>query len=100
MSRKRFEDEFTALVVSSASIKLFGSNTLASFRNFFNDEIQLSDDWGVSSSEVIFPTEFESIVDGNITVYNLKDYEDSQKISFGNNVISQPYSGQKLVFMP
>ena len=100
MSRKRFEDEFTVNVVSSASMEIFGSNTLASFRNFFNDEIQLSGDWRVALSEVIFPTKIENIVDGNITAYNLKDYEDCQKMSSGNNVISRPYSGQKLAFMP
>ena len=100
MSRKRLEDEFKVHVVSSASIEIFGSNTLASFRNFFNDEIQLSGDWRVALSEVIFPTKIENIVDGNITAYNLKDYEDSQKMSSGNNVISRPYSGQKLAFMP
>ena len=100
MSNNRFEDEFTVHVVSSASMEIFDSNTLASFRNFFNDEIQLSGDWRVALSEIIFPTKIENIVNGNLTVYNLKDYEDSQKMSFGANVISRPYSGQKLAFMP
>ena len=51
-------------------------------------------------SEIIFPTKIENNVNGNLTVYNLKDYEDSQKMSSGANVISRPYSGQKLAFMP
>ena len=51
-------------------------------------------------SEIIFPTKTENIVNGNLTVYNLKDYEDSQKISSGANVISRPYSGQQFSFMP
>ena len=51
-------------------------------------------------SEIIFPTKIENIVNGNLTVYILKDYEDSQKMSSGANVISRPYSGQKLAFMP
>ena len=97
MSNNRFEDEFTVLVVSSASMEIFVSNTLASFRNFFNDEIQLSGDWRVVLSEIIFPTKIENIVNGNLTVYNLKDYEDSQKMSSGANVISRPYSGQKVM---
>ena len=100
MSNNRFEDEFTVHVVSSASMEIFDSNTLASFRNFFNDEIQLSGDWRVALSEIIFPTKIENIVNGNLTVFNLKDYEDSQKMSSGANVISRPYSGQKLDFMP
>ena len=31
-------------------------------------------------------------------MYNLKDYEDSKKMSSGANVITRPYSGQKLAF--
>ena len=100
MSNNRFEDEFTVHVVSSASMEILDSNTLASFRNLFNDKIQLSSDWRVALSEIIFPTNIENIVNGNLTVYNLKDYEDSQKMSSGANVISRPYSGQKLAFMP
>ena len=96
MSRKRFVDEFTVHVVSSASMETFGPKTNAYFRNFFNDETQLSGDWRVALSEVIFTTKFENFADGNITAYNLKDYEDSQKMSCLINVISRPYSGQKL----
>ena len=78
MSNNRFEDEFTVHVVSSASMEIFDSNTLASFRIFFNDEIQLAGDWRVALSEIIFATRIEN---GNLIVYNLKDYEDSQKMS-------------------
>ena len=100
MSNNRFEDEFTVHVVSSAPMEIFDSNTLASFRNFFNDKIQLAGDWRVALCEIIFPTKIENIVNGNLIVYNLKDYEDSQKISSGANVISRPYSGQQNSFMP
>ena len=100
MSNNRFEDEFTVHLVSSASMEMFDSNTLASFRNFFNDEIQLSGDWRVALNEIILPTNMENIVNGNLTVYNLKDYEYSQKMSYGANVISRAYSGEKLAFMP
>ena len=81
-------------------MEIFDSNTLASFRNFFNIGIQLSGDWRVALSEIIFPTKIENVVNGNLIVYNLKDYEGSQKMSSGANVISRPYSGQKLAFMP
>ena len=99
MSNNLFEDEFTIHVVSSASMELIDSNTLAPFQTFFNDEIQLSGDWRVALTEIIFPTKIEIIVKGNLTVYNLKDYEDSQNMSAAANVISRPYSGQKLAFM-
>ena len=74
--------------------------TLASVRKFIDDDIQFSGDWRVALSEIIFPTKIENIVNGNLTVYNLKDYEDSQKMSSGANVISRPYSGQKQAFVP
>ena len=99
MSRNRFDDEFTVHVISSASMQIFESNTLASFRNFFNDEIQLSGDWRVALSEIIFPTKIEHVMNGDLIAYSLKGYEDSQKISSDANVISRPYNGEKLSFM-
>ena len=80
-------------------MQIFGSNTLASFRNFFNDEIQLSGDWRVALSETIFPTKIEHVVNGDFVAYSLKGYEDSQKVSSDANVISRPYNGEKLSFM-
>ena len=62
MSENRFTDEFTVRVISSASIEIFDPNTLNSFRNFVNDEIQLAGDWRVALSEIIFPTKIEYIV--------------------------------------
>ena len=99
MSRNRFDDEFTVHVISSASMQIFGSNTLASFRNFFNDEIQLAGDWRVALSEIIFPTKIEHVVNGDLIAYSLKGYEDSQKISSDASVISRPYNGEKLSFI-
>ena len=49
---------------------------------------------------LFFHFKIENIDDGNMTVYNFKDYEDSRKKFSGNIVISRPYSGQKLTFMP
>ena len=100
MSKNRFEDEFTVHVVSSASMEIFDSNTLESIRNFFNDKIQLAGDWRAALSEIIFPTKIENIVNGKLIVYNLNDYEDSQKMSWGANVSYRPYSGQQFSFMP
>ena len=97
---KRFEDEFTVHVISSASMKIFDQNTLASFRNFFNDEIQLSGDWRVALSEIIFPTKIEHNTNGVLTSCSLGGFEDHQRNSSGANVISRPYNGEQLVFMP
>ena len=100
MASKRFEDEFTVHVISSASMEIFDQNTLASFRNFFNDEIQLSGDWRVALSENIFPTKIEHITNGVLISYSLSGLEDHQRNSSGANVISLPYNGERLAFMP
>ena len=100
MASNRFEDEFTVHVISSASMEIFDQNTLASFRNFFNDEIQLSGEWRVALSEIIFPTKIEHITNGVLISYSLSGLEDHQRNSSGANVISRPYNGERLVFMP
>ena len=100
MASKRFEDEFTVHVISSASMKIFDQNTLASFNNFFNDEIQLSSDWRVIFSEIVFPTKLEHITNRVQTSYSLGGLEDHQQKSSGANFISRPYNGERLAFMP
>ena len=95
MGSIRIEDKFTVHVISSALMKIFDQNTLASFSSFFNDEIQLSDNWRVALSEIIFPTEVQHVVNSDLTAYSLKGYEYSQRTSSDANVNSRPYSGKK-----
>ena len=85
---RRFEDEFTVYVISSASIEIFNQHTIASFGNFFNDEIQLSADWRVALSANNFQTEVKHVVNEDLIAYSLRGYEDSQKILCDANVIS------------
>ena len=101
MASKRFEDEFTVHVNSSTSMDIFDQNTPALFRNFFNDKIQLSGDWRVALSEIIFPTKIQHDVNGDLIAYSLKGYEDSLRIlsDATRNLISQPYRGEKFFFM-
>ena len=73
---------------------------MASFRNFSNDEIQLSGEWRVALREIIFPTKIEHITNGVLTSYSLGGLEDHQRSSSGANYISRPYNGELLVFMP
>ena len=81
-------------------MEIFDLNTLASFRNFFNDEIQLSGDWRVALSKIIFPTKIEHITNGVLISYSLSGLEDHQRNRCGANVISRPYNGERLAFMP
>ena len=99
MSSNRFEDEFTVHVISSASMKVFQENTLANFRNLFNDEINLTRDWRVVLKKIIFPTKIEHIVNGDLVAFCLKGFEESQNRATGSNVISRPYNGEKLAFI-
>ena len=78
MASKRFEDQLKVHVISFASMEIFDQNTL-SFRNFFNDEIQLSEDWRETLSEIIFPTKTEHITNGVLTSYSLSGLEDHQR---------------------
>ena len=92
MSENQFSDEFFALVISSASMKIFDSNTLISFQNRFYDEIQLAGDWRVALSRIFIPTQIEHILNGDILVCRLKGYKDTQKFTAEDNVISRPYN--------
>ena len=51
-------------------------------------------------SEIIFPTKKEHITNGVLISYSLSGLEDHQRNSSGANVISRPYNGERLVFMP
>ena len=100
MARNQFEDAFTVHVISSASMHIFKSTTLASFRSFFSDEIQLSGDWRVALSDIFFPTKIENVVVGESIAFSLKGYEEATKKAAEANVNSRSYNGSKLVFIP
>ena len=89
MAGNQFEDEFTVHVKLSASMQIFKSNTLASSQNFFNDEIQLSGNWRVALSEIIFPMKIENVVEGEFIAFSLKKYEETTKKTAEANVISR-----------
>ena len=80
-------------------MEIFDQNRLASFWHTFNDEVQLSGDWRVTLSEIMFPTKIQHVMNGDLIAYSLKGYEDSQKISSDANVISWPYSREKFSIM-
>ena len=81
-------------------MQIFKSNTLVSFGNFFNDKIQLFGGWRVALSEIIFPKKNENVVEGEFIAFSLKEYEEATKKAAEANVISRPYNGSKLGFIP
>ena len=56
----------TSLIFNTSNI--FPQNTLSSFKNYFNEEINLEGDWRVALSEIIFPAKINQV--------NKSDFED------------------------
>ena len=74
-SRNGFEHEFTVQDISSSSMEIFQENTMAKFRNFFNDKINLSGLWRVALSELSFSTKIEHIINGDLIAFSLRGYQ-------------------------
>ena len=55
-------DEFEVHLLSTASLEIFGDNTLAAFKNQLPQNISLEGDWRVALSEIIFPSELNNLI--------------------------------------
>ena len=69
MDDKTF-DEFTVHLISSASMNIFRTNTLAKFKNHFSDEINLEGDWRVALTEINFPANLYNVSDTVLRVHH------------------------------
>ena len=73
-------NELTVHLVSSASMNIFPQNTLSSFKNYFNEEINLKGDWRVALSKIIFPAKINQVNNSDLKIFSsegLKFYEKS-----------------------
>ena len=89
-------NEFTVHLVSSASMNIFPQNTLSSFKNYFNEEINLVGDWRVALSEIIFPAKMNQVNISDLKIFSsegLKFYE--KNIPF--DAVSRPYGGERAI---
>ena len=66
--KKRNLNEFTVHLVSSDSMKIFPQNT--SFKNYFNEEINLEGDWRVALSEIIFPAKVNQLNKSDLEIFS------------------------------
>ena len=66
-------EEFTVHLISTASMDYFPDNTLASFRNFCQEEIALDGDWRLAISELVFPTNLNNVTNENFTYYRASE---------------------------
>ena len=63
-------NEFTVHLVSSASMNIFPQNALSSFKNYFNEEINLEGDWRVALSEIIFPAKINQVNKSDLKIFS------------------------------
>ena len=59
-------DSFTITLVSSASMKTFNHNPLASFRNLLSKNIDLQGEWRVALTEITFLTHINNVTDAKL----------------------------------
>ena len=93
-------DEFTIHLVSSASMNIFPDNTLANFKNFLSQEINLEDDWRVAISEIIFPANLYNVTDSLVKIYRKqnigKRIAETIQDGLSGNTISRKYRGESV----
>ena len=89
--------EFTARLISTASIAYFHDNNLAFFETFLKDQIALDRDWRVAPYDIIFPTKLNN-VNGQEFMYFRASYVLAGKSNAGNRkTILRPYYGKKFL---
>ena len=92
--------EFTIHLVSSASMNIFPDNTLAKFKNFLSQEINLEDDWRVAISEIIFPANLYNVTDSLVKIYRKqnigKRIAETIQDGLSGNTISRKYRGESV----
>ena len=54
-------DQVEVHLLSTASLEIFGDNTLAAFKNQLPQNISLEGHWRVALSEILFPSEISNV---------------------------------------
>ena len=75
---------------------IFPENSLANFKNFFNEEISLEGDWRVALSEIIFPSRINQVNSTRITKYSSEGNKNHQR-SIPSGAVSKPYKGETVL---
>ena len=66
-------DKFSVQLISTASMKYFPDNTLATFRNFCTEKIALDGDWRVPFPKLLFPTKLNNVIDQELTCFRASE---------------------------
>ena len=67
---------------------------MSSFKNYFNEEVNLEEDWPVAISETIFPSKLKQVNNNNLMIFSsegLKFHEKNLKF----DAITRPYGGER-----
>ena len=77
-------------------MSVFPENTLANFKNVFNEEISLEGDWRVALSEIMFPSRINQVNSTRIIKYSSEGNKNHQR-SIPTGAVSKPYKGETVV---
>ena len=69
----------------------FPDNTLASFRNFCQEELDLDGYWRVALSEMTFPTKLNNVTDHEFTYFRASEVVASKSNAGNWKTTSKPY---------
>ena len=65
-------ESFTIECVSNASAQLFPDNTLSSFTNFSQEQLNLDGQWEVAISEMSYPSMYQNVTEGKFMFFDKK----------------------------
>ena len=77
-------------------MNVFPQNILSSFKNYFNEEINLEGDWRVALSEIVFPEKINQVNESDLKIFShegLKFYEKSIPL----DAVSRSYEGERAI---
>ena len=65
-------ESFTIELVSNASAQLFPDNTMSSFKNFLQEQLNLDGQWEVAISEIFYPSMYQNVTEGKFMFFDKK----------------------------
>ena len=77
-------------------MNIFPQNIFSSFKNYFNEEINLEGDWRVALSEIIFPAKINQLNKSDLKIYSSEGLEFYEK-SIPFDAVSRPYGGEQAI---
>ena len=77
-------------------MNIFPQNALSSFKNNFNEEINLKGDWLVAISEIVFPAKINQVNKSDLKIFSSEGRKFYEK-SIPFDAVSRPYGGEQAI---